>query len=94
MNQKLNEIAIKGRNNKDVENPYLVLGFVDFAIMSTLMIAFFPWSLVFCWMVYGWDETRFIILALLHDGLKTLLAFISILFSLIIIIIALVYIFS
>ena len=27
------------------ENPYLLLGFWEFAIMSTLMVVFFPWSL-------------------------------------------------
>ena len=61
------------------ENPILALGFWEFAIISTLMRVFFPWSLLFCVMFYGLNQTKFIILALLHDFLKTILAILSIL---------------
>jgi hypothetical protein len=56
------------------ENKYLVLGFIEFAILATLMTAFFPWSLLFCLFVYGMEETKLIVAALLHDFLKTLFA--------------------
>jgi hypothetical protein len=56
------------------ENPYLLLGFWEFAILATLMVAFFPWSLLFCLVVYGMEDTKAIIAALIHDGLKTLVA--------------------
>ena len=55
-------------------NPYLLLGFWEFAIMSTLMIVFFPWSLLFCFFVYGIDDTKAICAALIHDALKTIIA--------------------
>jgi len=56
------------------ENPYLLLGFWEFAIMSTLMVVFFPWSLLFCVLFYGLTDTKYIILALIHDAVKTFLA--------------------
>lgn len=56
------------------ENPYLLLGFWEFAILSTLMVVFFPWSLLFCLVVYGMDDTKAICGALIHDALKTALA--------------------
>ncbi len=56
------------------ENRYLLLGFFEFAILATLMTVFFPWSLLFCLFVFGMQETKLIIFALLHDFIKTLLA--------------------
>jgi hypothetical protein len=56
------------------ENKYLVLGFLEFTILATLMTVFFPWSLLFCFFVYGMNETKLIVVALLHDFLKTVLA--------------------
>ena len=64
------------------ENPYLLLGFWRFAILSTLMVAFFPWSLLFCVVFYGIDETILICAALIHDLVKTILAVLAILISL------------
>lgn len=55
-----------------VENPFLVLGFWEFAIIATLAVVFFPWSLLFSVIFYGMETTKFLILALLHDFLKTL----------------------
>ena len=64
------EQAIK-KNIEKNENPYLLLGFWEFAIMSTLMVVFFPWSLLFCVLFYGLTDTKYIILALIHDADKT-----------------------
>tara|TARA_E500000178_G_scaffold45723_1_gene40960 strand:- start:2504 stop:2776 length:273 start_codon:yes stop_codon:yes gene_type:complete len=66
--------------NKDFEkkeNPYLLLDFWHFAIISTLMILFFPWSLLFCVFFYGLERTKLIVVALLHDAFKTFIALIS-----------------
>ena len=62
----------------DVENPYLLLGFWEFAILSTLMVIFFPWSLLFCWLFFGMDTTVAIVLALIHDAYKTFLALLAV----------------
>lgn len=62
----------------DDENPFLLLGFWGFAIIATLAVAFFPWSLLFSVLFYGMETTRFLILALLHDFLKTLGAVITV----------------
>lgn len=76
------------------ENKYLVLGFLEFTILATLMTVFFPWSLLFCFFVYGMDETKLIITALLHDFIKTIFAFLAGLISLAAIVVILVVIFS
>jgi len=60
-------------------NPYLLLGFWEFAIISTLMTLFFPWSLLFCLFFYGMETTKLLVQALLHDAVKTAFAVISIL---------------
>ena len=62
----------------DIENPYLMLGFWEFAILSTLMVVFFPWSLLFCWLFFGMDTTVAIVLALIHDAYKTFLALLAV----------------
>ena len=77
-----------------VENRYLVLGFFEFAILSTLMFVFFPWSLLFCLVFYGMQETKLIIIALFHDFVKTVLAILLVAFLLIVIIIVLFAVFS
>jgi len=59
------------------ENPYLLLDFWEFVILSTLMVAFFPWSLLFCLFFYGLEDTKFIMAALIHDAIKTALALLS-----------------
>lgn len=63
---------------RDDENPFLVLGFWEFAIISTLAVVLFPWSLLFSVLFYGMETTKFLILALLHDFLKTLGAVITV----------------
>ena len=60
------------------ENRFLIMGFWEFAIISTLMTVFFPWSLLYCVVVYGLQDTKFLVIALFHDVLKTVLAVLSI----------------
>ena len=74
------------------ENPYLIMDFWHFAILSTLMVVFFPWSLLFCVVFYGLDETKLICLALIHDAIKTFLAILSVVVSIVIIIVIIVFI--
>ena len=62
------------KNIEKNENPYLLLGFWEFAIMSTLMVVVFPWSLLFCVLFYGLTNTKYIIITLFHDAVKTFLA--------------------
>ena len=78
--------------NKGADNPYLLLGFWEFAIMSTLMVVFFPWSLLFCVVFYGLTETKYIVLALIHDAVKTFFSILSIAVGLIILIVIIMYI--
>ena len=54
------------------DNQYLLLGFWEFAILSTLMLVFFPWSLLFSLFVYGMEDTKLIVQALLYDAARTL----------------------
>ena len=82
------------KRNKGEDNPYLLLGFWEFAIMSTLMVVFFPWSLLFCVVFYGLTETKYIVIALIHDAVKTFFAILSIVVSLIILIVIIIYIFN
>mgnify|MGYP001362721430 CR=1 FL=1 len=82
------------KKDSQEENPYLLMGFWEFAIMSTLMIAFFPWSLLFCVIFYGLTETKYIVLAMLHDAVKTILAILFIVFTLVVVIGASVLIFA
>jgi hypothetical protein len=76
------------------ENKYLLLGFLEFAILATLMTAFFPWSLLFCLFVYGMEETKLIVAALLHDFIKTVFALVVGILTVIVTIIMLVIIFA
>lgn len=84
----IKEFAVNDRQiSSEVENKYLILPFWDFAILSTLMLAFFPWSLLFCVIFYGIQETKYIVLALFHDFIKTIIAVLSIAVPIILIII-------
>ena len=84
---------IQGQENEP-ENPYLILDFWHFAILSTLMVVFFPWSLLFCVLVFGLEQTKLICLALVHDAFKTFLAVASLVFVLVFIIFIIFVIFS
>ena len=55
------------------ENPYLKLNFFKFFALSTAVILFFPWSLLFCLIVLGFEQTKLIIYALIEDIGITLL---------------------
>ena len=72
--------------NKDSRNPYLMMGFIEFGIIATLMVALFPWSLLFSLFFYGMERTKFLVVALIHDAIKTILAILSIVVPLIAII--------
>lgn len=63
------------------DNPFLLLGFWEFAIISTLVIVFFPWSLLLSLLLFGMEQTKFLVIALLHDFLKTLGAVITVLLA-------------
>jgi hypothetical protein len=56
------------------ENPYLLLGFWEFSVVSIFMVVFFPWSLLFCFFAYGMNDTKAICAALIHDAFKTAVA--------------------
>ena len=83
----------KCEDNPETENPYLIMGFWEFAIMSALMVALFPWSLLFCVIFYGLTETKYIVQALIHDAFKTFLAILSVAVSLCVVIGILIIIF-
>jgi hypothetical protein len=70
------------------------MGFWEFAIITTLMTVFFPWSLLFCLFFYGMEGTKFLVIAIFHDLLKTALAIISILVPLIFFIFLIVLFFA
>ena len=56
-----------------LENPYNKLGFFKFLLLSTAMILFFPWSILFCLIFLGVEQTKLIFLALVEDIGKTIL---------------------
>ena len=78
----------------DGENPYLEMDFIEFAILSTLMVVFFPWSLLFCVFFYGLAETKLIVLALIHDAWKTFMAVLSVVGTILISVLILVMLFA
>ena len=61
-------------NGTNKENRYLLLDFWEFAVLSTLIIALFPWSLLYYVIFHGLSNTALMVQALFHDTLKTLLA--------------------
>jgi hypothetical protein len=56
-----------------LENPYNKLSFFKFLLLSTAMILFFPWSILFCLVFLGVEQTKLIFLALVEDIGKTIL---------------------
>ncbi len=78
-------------DNEGEQNRFLILGFWEFAIIATLMVVFFPWSLLFCVFYFGFEDTKFLLAALLHDLVKTFLAVLAVIVPLIISIIVLVF---
>ena len=61
-------------NGTNKENRYLLLDFWEFAVMSSLIVALFPWSLLFCVIFHGLSNTALIVQALFHDVFKTIFA--------------------
>ena len=74
----------------EAENRFLIMDFWEFAITSTLMAVFFPWSLLYCLIFHGMQETKYLVIALAHDWIKTIYAILAILVPLIIAIVILV----
>lgn len=54
-------------------NPFLEMRFVEFFLVQLITLAFFPASLVICWMVFGGQTTRDLSHALVRDWLQTCL---------------------
>ena len=82
------------RQSENNENPFLIMGFWEFAIISTLMVVFFPWSLLFCLFIYGMETTKFLVSALIHDLIKTVFAILSIVVPLIILVLGAIFLFA
>ena len=77
-----------------LENPYNKLSFFKFLLLSTAMILFLPWSILFCLIFLGFEQTKLILLALLEDIGKTLLgALIAVIVFIVMIIGAIKYLF-
>ena len=65
-------------------NPYLKLGFWKLFALSVIMLLFFPWSILICLVLYGVEETKLIILALIEDFVKTFLLLMALIATIII----------
>ena len=59
------------RKEFDVENRFLIMG-LGVGIIATLVVVFFPWSLLFSLFFLGMEGTKLLLAALLHDALKTI----------------------
>ena len=68
-----------GAVNEPEKEPRLILGFWEMGIIGTLMVVFFPWSLLFCVFVYGLEYTKVLVIVLVHDAVKTALAILAVL---------------
>ena len=55
------------------QNRFLAMKFYEFAGISTLVLAFFPISLVVSWIAFGTQTTRELIEAMIKDWLQTML---------------------
>jgi hypothetical protein len=49
-------------------------GFWELVVMTTLIVAFFPWSLLFCVLTLGMEETIYLYKAIISDLLVLVLA--------------------
>ena len=67
-------------------NPYLLMDFWEFSIIATLMVAFFPWSLLFSVLFTGLTNTKLLVLALIHDGVQTAKAVLAVIVTLVVVI--------
>jgi mannose/fructose/N-acetylgalactosamine-specific phosphotransferase system component IIC len=55
------------------QNRFLAMKFYEFAVISMLVLAFFPISLVVSWIAFGTQTTRELIEAMIKDWLQTML---------------------
>ena len=62
-------------------------GFWETAIIGTLMIVFFPWSLLFCVLFLGLEDTKVLILTLIRDALKIAVVIVPILLFVIVVLV-------
>ena len=53
-------------------NPFNQLSFWEFTLLSTLTVAFFPWSLLATFLLFGSETTKNLVAALVQDFLKTI----------------------
>ena len=59
------------------QNRFLAMKFYEFAGISTLVLAFFPISLVVSWIAFGTQTTRELIEAMIKDWLQTVLIIVA-----------------
>jgi len=64
------------------------------AIIATLMVVFFPWSLLYCLWAYGMDETVYLVKAIISDLVVVVVGLVLGLVGLIIIILLLAALFN
>ena len=55
------------------ENKFLNLGWKEFLFISTVFTFFFPWSILFCLIYLGYEDTKLLVKALLDDWVKTMI---------------------
>ena len=53
-------------------NPFLTMRSLEFFLVQLITLAFFPMSLVMCWIVLGTETTRDLMAALIRDWIQTL----------------------
>ena len=53
-------------------NPFKELGFWQFTLLSTVTVAFFPWSILATFFLFGRQTTKLLVAALVEDFLKTI----------------------
>jgi hypothetical protein len=75
------DAATRQEGRKKEAPEYLLGGFLEFAIISTLMTVFFPWSLLFCLVFFGMERTKMFVAAMLHDFVKTLYVVVGVILS-------------
>jgi len=75
------------------KEPRLILGFWEMGIIGTLMVVFFPWSLLFCFFMYGLDFTKTLVIVLVHDAIKTVFAILAVVVPIAVLIVVLFIVF-
>lgn len=72
LDRRLLEIRSHKENIKPdhVDNPYLIIGFWHFLLISGVVALFFPWSIIISLVFLGLENTKFLVAAILHDFIK------------------------